>query len=83
MQTTISYAIPDAMLDGILIQLGYSDRIVISKEDFMNEAIKNVVTPAIANVFINMKQSQISDALAKMPSEVHASVSQMLSITTI
>lgn len=83
MQTTITYAIPDTMLDGILTQLGYSDNLGVSNEVYMNESIKKVVLPAIADVFINAKQAQIAKILAQMPAEVHASVEQMLSITTV
>lgn len=83
MKTTISYTVPDEMLKGILIQLGYSDTMEISEEEFMNQAIKNVVILAIAKVFVDLKQSQISEVLANMPAEVHTSVSQMLSITTV
>ena len=82
MQTTITYAIPDTMLDGILAQLGYTEEMG-SKEIFMNEAIKKVVLPAIADVFINAKQAQIARIAQAMPAEVHASVEQMLSITTV
>ena len=83
MQTTITYAIPDTMLDGILAQLGYTEEMGVSKELFMNEAIKKVVLPAIADVFINAKQAQIARIAQAMPAEVHASVEQMLSITTV
>jgi hypothetical protein len=71
------------MLDGILVQLGYTEEIGISKELYMNEAIKKVVLPAIADVFINAKQAQIAKIAQSMPAEVHASVAQMLSITTV
>ena len=83
MHTTITYAIPDTMLDGILVQLGYTTELGISKEIFMNEAIKKVVLPAIADVFINAKQAQLANLAQVMPAEVRTSVSQMLSITTV
>ncbi len=70
------------MLDGILAQLGYTDDLW-SKEDFMNESIKKIVLPAIADVFINAKQAQIAKIAQSMPAEVHASVKQMFSITTV
>jgi hypothetical protein len=70
------------MLDGILSQLGYTEEMG-SKELYMNEAIKKVVLPAIADVFINAKQAQIAKIASDMPSEVRHSVAQMLSITTV
>jgi hypothetical protein len=82
MQTTIRYEVPDNMLDGILAQLGYSEDLG-SKEIFMNEAITKVVLPAIADVFINTKQIELAKIAQSMPSEVHALVKQMLSITTV
>lgn len=83
MHTTIIYDIPADYLEGILVQLGYSDTLGVSKELFMNEAIKKVVLPAIANVFINVKQAQIAQISQDMPAEVQESVSKMLSINTI
>lgn len=80
MQTTITYNVPDEDIEGILGMLGYTEG---SKEDFMNEAIKKVVLPAIAGVFINVKQEQIAKMSQSMPAEVHATVGQMLSIITV
>lgn len=40
MQTTITYSVPEQELDGILAMLGYSNELGVSKEVFMNEAIK-------------------------------------------
>lgn len=82
MKTQITYDVPDAILDSILAQLGYTESTNISKEEFMNEAIKKVVLPAIADVFINAKQAEIVKTANEMPAKVHASVAQMLSITT-
>lgn len=82
MQTTISYNVPEEQLDSILAQLGYTEEMG-EKEIFMNEAIKKVVLPAIADVFINARQAEIAKIEQKMPSEVHASVAKMLSITTV
>lgn len=80
MKTTITYSVPEQELDGILSTLGYSEG---NKEEFMNNAIKNVVLPAISDVFINIKQQEISKLSQEMPSQVRANVESMVSITTV
>lgn len=80
MKTTITYSVPDEEIDGILTMLGYTEG---SKEDFMNEAIKNVVLPAISDVFINIKQQEISKLSQAMPAQVRTNVENMVSITTV
>lgn len=83
MQTTITYSVPEQELDGILEMLGYSNELGVSKEVFMNEAIKGVVLPAISDVFINIKQKEISKLSQEMPAQVRNNVNTMVSITTI
>lgn len=83
MQTTISYNIPDEALDNILGMLGYSDEMGMQKEVFMNEAIKSVVIPAIADKFINIKHAEASKMIANIPHEIRGTVEKMISITTV
>lgn len=79
MQTTITYNVPENKLDGILSMLGYVEG---NKEEFMNNHISCVVLPAITDVFINLKQAEISKASAQMPNQVRGMVESMISIST-
>lgn len=80
MQTTITYNVPEDKLEGILSMLGYTEG---NKEEFMNNHISCVVLPAITDVFINLKQAEISKVSAQMPSQVRAMVEAMVSIKTV
>ena len=79
MQTTISYNIPDEEVDSVLAMLGYTEW---SKEEFMNKAISDVIIPAISDVFTTIKQNQLSQMMAHIPSDVRSNVESMISITT-
>ena len=80
MQTTISYNIPESKEAEILFLLWYTNG---DKSEFINEKIKQVVMPAISDVFINAKQSLFAKELSNMPSSVRETVEQMISITTV
>ena len=79
MKTIITYNVPDEEIDGILSMLGYVDG---DKAEFMNNAIKSVVLPAISDKFITIKQWIIAKMAQEMPQEVISTVGNMISITT-
>lgn len=83
MQTTITYNIPDVQLPTIIEMLGYDASSGIAKELFMNEAIKSAIIPAITDVFINIKQKEVSKISSAIPQETRATVESMISITTV
>ena len=80
MQTTITYNIPEEKEDEILRLLGYTEW---NKSEFINERIKQVIFPAISDVFINAKQIILSNEIAKIPNSIRETVEEMISITTV
>jgi hypothetical protein len=83
MKTTITYNIPDSKIVEILFMLGYTPDMPCTKEDFMNEVMKKAVVGAVSMVFTDAKTNMIEKMKLKIPEEVHATVEQMLSITTV
>ncbi len=80
MQTNITYNIPEEKEEEILFLLWYTSW---DKAEFINERIKQVVLPAISDVFVNAKQSLIAKEMASIPSSVRETVETMISITTV
>jgi putative AlgH/UPF0301 family transcriptional regulator len=80
MQTNITYNIPEEKEEEILFLLGYTSW---DKAEFINEKIKQVVFPAISDVFVNARQSLMAKEMANIPSSVRQTVETMISITTV
>jgi len=80
MQTNITYNIPEEKEEEILFLLWYTSW---DKSQFINERIKQVVLPAISDVFVNARQSLMAKEMTNIPSSVRETVETMISITTV
>lgn len=80
MKTTITYNIPNEREDEILFLLWYTSW---DKTEFINERIKQVIFPAISDVFVNARQSLMAKEISNIPSSVRETVETMISITTV